>query len=381
MNSYPLKIALVLPKRDQKTVITEIQDDSVVFLPCTSIEHALQQSMIDLIIIHQSYQESLVGLEHGTIPIVLACPADADMTKIYPSARQLPIMTILMLPLTIASIQELKKLRDLQQKDQTDKWLASGHTGATWAVTSFSAGSGVSLISYNVAQKLASLYTSGDAVGLVDLNSPFGVSRAMIGTQEEYSWDTLRPVLKEGTLTRSHLLNVMYQTPYRFHLLPGPTDFETNDRLKSVELQRLSATAPELYQMTIFDMPTISTKQMLDDLEHFDHILVIVDASAIGVLQTSRALQYLRADRPEIAEKLLFVVNRADESRGRSPEIIADRLGVTLVGTVDEDTDAVQACFDAGKLIQDDSLLLDLQFHQLAQAIIQQSRRTQQATE
>lgn len=378
----PISILTVLPKSKYPKEPELVFGNSVSVRNLTRFSDITHDMYHDAVIIHERHIDQLPTDGYDGIAIIVATDDLSNIARLYPKLYTYSVLTVIPLPLDHNNVQEALDLVAQRQKEETDRWLSGSEQGVSVGITSFANGVGKSLISYHLAQKISTMYPA-DSVALVDSNRPLSIAQAMIGSEVTYSWDTIRPLLAEGTIQPSQVVNVMNQTPYRFQLLSGPSGFENNLSLSRQEKQRLHTALRRVFRITIEDLPTADTDTSIENLLVHDHVVIIFDTTSISLLQTKRAISYMEENHPNILAKCIFVLNRCDEDTGRSASLVSTRFPMPLFGSIDQDADAIREIVENGALIQDNSLLINAQLTQLASDLIQLIRKqaTQQSVQ
>lgn len=292
-----------------------------------------------------------------------------DIQSMYRRAVELSAFTILQLPVdgntlakTISSAYDnlLKRKADEGQTRQTGKAIG---------VISFKNGIGKSMIAYNLANRLGR-YFPGNEVCLSDFNLPFSVNKAVIDTDSKFSWDTIRPLLKEaGALTKSRLFSILKTTQFNFSLLGGPDNFKSNTPLNSGEMNHLVTAMKDNFTVTLLDLPTITNEKDIRGLSSLDKILIVVGTDSASIINTKFGIDFLRENNPEILDKCIFVLNRKDIKKDRTQQVLAPRLGVDFIAGVEDDPEAVDSYLNQGKLFDDKSLVITNDLNQLGEAV------------
>ncbi len=365
-----IQAAVLLPaKHTIESMVQELQQLGITITRIHRPEDLQNTRFYDVLLVHETLLERFDRSLYPNTSLIVLADVDTNITALYPKVQPFGAYTILSLPLTtsraVTAIREAYAafIAHKQQKAQ------SGDTGTTIAVTSFANGTGKSMVAYNLAHKISSFFPD-NAVSLIDMNRPFGVAKALLQIDERYSWDTIRPVLREGTVGHSKVANIMYATPYRFSLLAGPTEYTHAAPLSPKEYGNLLRSVQQLYKITIIDHAAVWDIADIAQLEQADTVLCVIDARSTTILQTARGFAYLKAHAPELLEKMKFVINRVEESKGKSSELIASRLQVSPYVSIDEDSDALQEYLETGRLFDDKTLLIDSQLYDLAERLM-----------
>lgn len=342
---------------------------NIVLAPFTSIDELKNSEYFDVVLLQEVFLPDLRRMPKVTSSLIFLANQTTSITDLLPRIADISYYTVLQLPCSAEDIVEQIRKGFEEAREQKISVVNNLKQGKTIAVTSFANGVGKTMVAYNLAHKLA-LFLPDDAVCLTDMNVPLSAAKAMINIEETYSWNTIRPILKEGVVSASKIQNIVYPTSYRFQLLGGPTTYTENAPLSDREYQNLTESLANVYTASLIDMPTISQSTALKRLESVDTILIVLDATGNGILQTKRGLAMMQESAPELLEKTRFVMNRVDGAQGKTAELIASRFGIEVFAAFDNDPEAVSTVIDVGKLFQDKTLLLDAQFYQAAEKLI-----------
>lgn len=362
--------ALVTSKKHAiDTVVAEGAKQSVIFSVYHSVQELENTEYHDVIFLHESFLTSFDRTKFANSSLVIIAEKLEHIPELYPKVGTMNVFTIISMPLEPQ--QAVQYARNaytalIQAKKQA---LHAMEGSKKVIITSFANGTGKSLIAYNLAHKLSSFFPE-NSVSLIDMNSPFSMGKATLNIEERYSWNTLRPVLKEGKAGVSKIANIVYKTPYTFSFLAGPTDYSENKPLSTKEFGNLLESMEPLFRSIIVDMHTCATETDIAYLDNADVILVVVDMNAASVLQTKRGMEYITRHAPQLLDKMRFVVNKVDPEKGRTAELLATRIQVETYTVVDNDPDAVMHYMEQGKLLDDKTLLLDAQMYELAEKIV-----------
>ncbi len=366
-----LTVAVVGTIKGFSDVYQHLDTESFSVSEFKSVKELANTGFYDVILLSET---EITGYKPEQFPnsaVLVVTDSPAKVTELFPRIKKIHAYTVVALPVSGKKLEEyINKAHDslILNKSQT---AANAETGKSILVTSFSNGCGKSLIAYNLAAKLASFFQE-NAVSLVDMNYPLSVSKAMLNIEDQYSWQILKPVLQEGTVDKQKIANIIYLTKYRFSLLSGPVDFTKNQPLSTKEFGNLDKSLKNIFKSVVFDFRTVSTEKDLEYLEMVDSVLVIVELSSVSILQTIRGLQYIRDNAPELLEKIKFVVNKVDDGKGKSAELVSSRLEIEPFGLIDNDPEAVNVFIENGQLFEDKTLLVDKQMYTIAESLVKE---------
>ncbi|MCX7996423.1 MAG: hypothetical protein N2691_01525 [Patescibacteria group bacterium] len=325
----------------------------------------------DVLLVHESFASSFKKELYPNSAVVLLLDDGNRIADVYPKAEAMGAFTILTAPfLPDRLVDTIRKAYDamLQKKKQLAEHADSGKVVA---VTSFSNGSGKSLLAYNLSRKLTTFFPD-QAVSLIDMNRPFGIGKALLGVEGKHSWDSLRAVLTEGSVSPQKVTNITYATGDGFAYIAGPTEYSTNTPLSGKQFRNLADSLQPVYRVSILDLPTMTSVEDISRLQSVDRILITIDVTSTSVLESMYGLRELRTAYPEVYGQSRFVLNRVDESAGRAAELVASRLEVDPYGVIDEDTEAVRSVLEQGRLFDDRTLLVDSQIYGIAERLVKE---------
>ena len=365
-----IKAALVVPKKQIPVDSVQLADQKHILLSIfSSIEELQNSDYFDVLIVDESCIPEVRNMPKQPVSLIVLAKENTHISELLPRISDISYYTVLQYPVTADTL--IKQARAAFDTARSKKLSQVEHTsqGKTIAVTSFANGAGKTLISYNLAHKLA-LFLPENSVSLTDMNTPLSNAKAMINLEESYSWNTIRPILKEGEVSATKLGNIVYPTPYRFQLLGGATSYAENKMLSDKEFTNLVLSLNNLYSVNIVDSSTVGSSEDVKRLSSADSILIVLDGTGISILQTKRGLEMMQQSYPELIEKVKFVINRIDVHQGKTAELIASRFGIEVFAAIDDDPDAVRVHQDAGKLFTDKTLLIDTQLYQLAEKLV-----------
>lgn len=365
-----IRAALVAPKNTIPADSQAVFESNHILLTHFSLLTDLKNSeYFDVILVHEAFLQEYRLMPKVTSSVIILAEEKTSITDLLPRISDVQYFTVLAMPVSSDDIvRQIRKAFE-QARDKKITQVSEQTSGKTIAVTSFANGVGKTFVSYNISHKLA-LFLPDNMVSLTDMNYPLSTAKAMLNMEESYSWNTIRPVLKEGLVNSTKIGNIVYPTPYRFQLLGGPISYLENKPLSDREFGNLVHSLNEFYSVNVIDLPTIGDTDSLKRLRNVDTILIVLDDTGNSILQTKRGLEMMHEHSPELMEKTRFVVNKVDESYGKTAELIASRFRIDVFSAIDDDPEAVRSHSDAGKLFQDKTLLIDAQLYQLAEKLI-----------
>mgnify|MGYP001566716594 CR=1 FL=1 len=320
----------------------------------------------DIILVGDEFLKHWDRSKWSNSAVVVVCEKEERLKEVYPQAVSIGVHTIVHWPL---GKQELERIiKQAYQNLLAGKKTQAGAEGEgkVVMVTSFSNGSGKSIISYNLTLQLTKYIPEG-GVCLVDLNSPLGRGKVMLNVDTAYSWATIRPLLTEGNLEESKLMSVLTVSPYKFPFLAGPESYISNEKINKKEFENLGKGCRRIFKITVFDSFTISERGDLDYFKYADLVIVVASMESGSVFNTMKGMETVR--ETGLQEKVAVIANRVDEKHGRGVGALGDRFG-ELLGKLVEDNDAMREYADHGKLFTDKNLMVTAQIGEIAEKVL-----------
>jgi len=367
-----IQIAFVISRKHNITslVNTLVSKGNIVdiFEDLTSL---VNTTFYDVILVHEAFLQSFKREQFSNSAVIVISDNATRISELFPKVTNKQIHTIISLPINESMvINHIYEATKALISDKTIKASVS-EEGKSVIVSSFSNGSGKSLISYNLAAKLAQFFPD-NTVCLVDMNQPLSISKAMLNIEDTYSWQTLQPLLQEGTVDKQKIANIVYLTKYRYSLLSGPTSLQKNQQLTLKEFKNLNNSLKKIFKVVIYDFHTVDSEVALQYISYVDMPLMTIDLTAISMLQTVRGISMVRENNSDLSNTMRYIVNRVDNSLGKSSDLVASRLEIVPFAEVDNDPEAVNTYIQNGLLFEDKTLLLDKQLFTLAESIVRE---------
>lgn len=365
------KIAFIINKKqDISSVINTLMNKNFIVDVFSKSDDIENSTYYDVIFVHESFLETFKRNQFSNSAVIILTNDISRISELFPKITNKNIHTIIPLPINDSKV--MRYIEEAIQSLISKKTRQSNSSeGKSIIISSFGNGSGKSLVAYNLAAKLAQFYPD-NTVCLVDMNKPLSISKAMLNIDDAFSWQTLQPLLQEGTVDKQKIANSVYLTKYRFSVLSGPTDLNRNDPLSLKEFINLETSLKKIFKVVIYDFYTIENEQSFDIIDKANIPLMILDLNSVTMLQTIRGIQFLKDRNHPVLEKLLYVVNRIDDAKGRSADIVSSRLGIDTFGIIDNDPDAVISTIQNGQLFEDKTLLVDKQLFTLSESLIKE---------
>ena len=360
-----IKATIVLPSRLVKKA--DWPQDGMEVKWVENLEGLSQIGYQDVILVGDEFLQSWDRSKWSNSAVVVICEKENKLKEIYPKAVAINVHTIVNWPLNSSDLRQtiIGAYNTLLagKKNQASR----DGEGKVISVTSFSNGSGKSVIAYNLALQLGKYFPEG-GVCLVDLNSPLGRGKVMLNTESAYGWDTIRPLLREGNVKDSKLISVLSINPYHFSYLAGPQTFSAQGKMNVKEFENLVVACRRIFKITVFDTFTITEESEMMNFQQADLMMVVVAMDSGSVFNTFRGMEAVR-EKMGTQEKVVMVANRVDEKKGRGTKALKERLG-EVFGEVVEDSDAIREYTDQGKLFTDKNLLVTAQLSRLAEKVL-----------
>ncbi len=366
-----LSVAIVGTVKGFADVYKKVNAESFTVAEFKNVKELSNTGYYDAILLAETEIVSYKPEQFPNSALLVVTDSPSKGSELFPKIKSIHAYTIVALPVSAKKLEEYLNEAHSSFIQSKSQGAAKAEVGKSVLVTSFSNGSGKSLLSYNLAAKLASFFPE-NSVSLVDMNYPLSVSKAMLNIEDQYSWQILKPVLQEGIVDKQKIANIIYLTKYRFSLLSGPVDLSKNQPLSIKEFGNLDTSLKNIFKSVIYDFRTVSTDKDLSYFALADMVIIVVELSSVSILQTIRGLQHLRNNTPDLLEKVRFIVNKVDERKGKSAELVSSRLEMEPFGVIDNDPDAVDAFTEIGQLFEDKTLLVDKQLYTLAEKLVKE---------
>ncbi len=194
--------------------------------------------------------------------------------------------------------------------------------GACRVVSVFSpkGGVGKTTISFNLAVSLSQL---GVATALIDGSLQYGDLRALLKVP-----DDVPSILDLPTdrVQESDLRDVMWRDPAGVDILLAPPRVEMAEMVTARDVEKTISILRRLYQAVVIDTPVTLSEVTLAFLDACDVILSIVTYDSTTIHNTVSVGEVF-ASIGYTAEKVHYLVNRADSSGGMSRDELARALG------------------------------------------------------
>ena len=194
--------------------------------------------------------------------------------------------------------------------------------GACRVVSVFSpkGGVGKTTIAFNLAVSLSQL---GVTTALIDCSLQYGDLRALLKVP-----DDVPSILDLPTdrVQESDLRDVMWRDPSGVDILLAPPRVEMAEMVTARDVEKTISILRRLYEAVVIDTPVSLSEVTLAFLDACDVILSVVTYDSTTIHNTI-AVGEVFASIGYTAEKVHYLVNRADSSGGMSRDELARALG------------------------------------------------------
>jgi pilus assembly protein CpaE len=193
--------------------------------------------------------------------------------------------------------------------------------GQVFAFVGAKGGVGTTTMAVNVATVLAKLSKSPTL--LADLHVAYGDAAVFLGAEPRFS--LLDALENMDRLDAEFLKSLVVKTASGLELLasadrPASAPIDTRRTAEIVQL------ASSQYAYTVLDVPR-SDPTVLDNLDHLDHIVVVVNQELATVRNAGRMTTALRSRYPNA--KVMTVINRIDARAEIGQREVQKALGTT----------------------------------------------------
>jgi pilus assembly protein CpaE len=296
-----VKLLDVLP--DGRHVVEQIRE----VRPDILIVDALLQGKINGLEVAERVRQA--GLE---LPII-ALTVPQRPIKVGPG---MGVVKVLAMPFSGFDFMHMIQLASAEYRA-----LSPDNLSRTYSVYAPKGGVGKTTIAFNLAVAIGQL--GGLRVCLVDGNLQFGDLRALLRVPE-----TAPSVLQLPTdrIAESDLVDVLWRDPSGIDILLAPPRVEMAEMVTTRDLEKVLSILKRVYNIVIIDTPTYLNDSVLAYLDASDAILHVVTYDSTTISNTKAIAKTFQAIGYS-ANKIRYVLNRADSTGGMDPEELFREIG------------------------------------------------------
>jgi pilus assembly protein CpaE len=296
------KIKLLDVVSDGRVVMEQIRE----LQPDVLIVDALLQGRINGLTVAQELRES--GLD---IPIIcLTVPQ-----KPIKIGEGMGATEVLSMPFSGFDFMTL-----LQKLHQEHRARAPESMSRVYSFFGAKGGVGTTTLAYNVAAAIAAQHLR---VALIDGSLQFGDLRALLRVPEDVPSIVQLPITH---VQRTDLEQVMYRDRSGVEVLLAPPRIEMAEMVTPRDIERLLSLMRRVYNVVIIDTATALDDTVLAYFDASDAIVQIVQYEWTA-LQRARSLAETLAAINYPADRVRYLVNRADSSAGLPSDALTQALG------------------------------------------------------
>lgn len=182
-------------------------------------------------------------------------------------------------------------------------------------------GLGGTTLAYNIAAAMARTNTA--RVALLDGSLQFGDLRALLRVPES----ALSVVdLPTDNIQKKDLADVVWRDPSGVDMFLAPPRVEMSEMITPRDMEKLLLMMRRVYNIVIIDTPATVNDIVLAFFDHSDQVIQIVSYESATLYQ-SRAMAATLNAMGFPADKVRYLVNRADSMGGLPRDAIAQFLG------------------------------------------------------
>jgi pilus assembly protein CpaE len=196
--------------------------------------------------------------------------------------------------------------------------------GATSRVYSFYApkgGVGKTTLAFNTAVVLAKLGPL--KVALIDGNFQFGDLRSLLRVPLDAPSIVDLPT---DRIQESDLADVLWRDPSGVDVLLAPPRIEMAEMVTVRDVEKALSMIRQVYNIVVIDTPPMLSESVLAFLDSSDRIISVV-TSDVTTLHNTRAVAETFAAIGYPADKVMYLLNRADATGGIDPRTLEQLLG------------------------------------------------------
>jgi pilus assembly protein CpaE len=182
-------------------------------------------------------------------------------------------------------------------------------------------GIGATTLAYNIAASIAA--EGNQRVALIDGSLQYGDVRALLRVDESAPSILQLPTSK---IQKTDVEEVVYRDNSGVHVLLAPPRIEMSEMILARDLEKIISLMRRLYNVVIIDTSSQVDDILLAFLDASDDLIQIVTYEAPALHQARQATHTLTAAGYP-AEKIRFLVNRADSTGGLPKSTIEEAVG------------------------------------------------------
>jgi pilus assembly protein CpaE len=296
------KIKLLEVVRDGRAVIDQIREHQ----PDVLIVDALLQGRINGLAVAQEVREA--GLD---LPII-ALTVPQKPIKV---GEGMGATEVLSMPFSGYDFMRL-----LQEMHDAQRARAPESLSRVYSFFGAKGGVGTTTLAYNVAAAIAAMRYR---VALIDGSLQFGDVRSLLRVTDEVPTIVQLPTTH---IQRADLEQVMYRDPSGVEVLLAPPRIEMAEMVTPRDIERMLSLMRKVYNVVIIDTATTVDDTVLSYIDNSDSIVQVV-TYVWTALQRARAMAETLAAISFPADRVRYLVNRADSTGGMPREAVVQALG------------------------------------------------------
>ena len=296
------KIKLLEVVRDGRVVLDQIREHQ----PDVLIVDALLQGRINGLAVAQEVREA--GID---VPII-ALTVPQKPIKV---GEGMGATEVLSMPFSGYDFMRL-----LQDMHDAQRARAPESLSRIYSFFGAKGGVGTTTLAYNVAAAIAALHYR---VALIDGSLQFGDVRSLLRVPDDVPSIIQLPITH---VQRADLEQVMYRDRSGVEVLLAPPRIEMAEMIQPRDIERLLSLMRKIYNVVIIDTATTVDDTVLAYLDSSDAIVQVV-TNEWASLQRARAMAETLAAINFQADRVQYLVNRADSSGGLSRDEVTQQIG------------------------------------------------------
>ncbi|CAN5809458.1 AAA family ATPase [soil metagenome] len=285
-----------------------------------TVPDQIHQLRPDLLII-----DSLLGGKVGGLELINQLRrSDVNLPVVAITVPQSPIrvtpamglVRVLAMPFNGYELMNVLQEADAEYRAQSPESMSR-------IITVFGAkgGLGGTTLAFNIAVAMAR--TNQARVALLDGSFQFGDLRALLRVPES----ALSVVdLPTDSIQKKDLADIVWRDPSGVDMFLAPPRVEMAEMITPRDLEKLLLIMRRVYNIVIIDTPASVNDLVLTFFDHSDQVIQIVSYESATLYQ-ARAMAATLMAMGFPADKLRYLVNRADSLGGLPPDSIAQWVG------------------------------------------------------